>query len=183
VGNATKPNDTAVPQGPDEVRALLKRAQKGDVSTLPAVRVLLRDPTYVRLLGGELAEVVELSFLRAMAKDDLAFQAAARQKLEQLRADLMGAVPSPVERLLAERVAACWLQVQDAEMRYAQAQGDLTLRQGDYHQRRMDAANRRYLAAVKALAVVRRLAVPVLQVNVARKQVNVAAQAAVDPRA
>ncbi len=47
------------------------------------------------------------AFLRAMAKDNLAFQEAARRKLELLRAELLGPSPSPVERVLAERVAAC----------------------------------------------------------------------------
>ncbi len=113
-----------------------------------------------------------------MSEQDIGFQEAVRRKLELLRADLLGPDPTPVERLLVERVAACWLQVQDAELRYAQGQGSLSIRQADYHQRRMDAANRRYLAALKALAVVRKLAVPVLQVNVARRQVNVVAPGA-----
>jgi hypothetical protein len=63
--------------------------------------------------------------------------------------------------------------VQDADVRYAQGQGSLTIKQNDYHQRRMDAAHRRYLSALRTLAVVRKLAVPVLQVNIARKQVNI----------
>jgi hypothetical protein len=72
-------------------------------------------------------------------------------------------------------VVACWLQVQDAEIRFAQNQAKLSIPQADYHQRRMDAAHRRYLSAVKTLALVRKLAVPVLQVNIAKKQVSVAA--------
>jgi hypothetical protein len=69
-------------------------------------------------------------------------------------------------------VAACWLQVQDADIRAARA-NDVSPRQAEFHQRRMDAANRRYLAALKALALVRKLALPALQINVARNQVNV----------
>src|SRR5262249_18691992 len=96
-----------------------------------------------------------------------------------MRAELLGSDPTPVERLLVERVVACWLQVQDAEVRFAQAQGNLSIKQADYYQRRMDGANKRYLAALKALALVRKLALPVLQITVAGKQVNVAAPAAV----
>ena len=96
-----------------------------------------------------------------------------------MRAELLGDNPTPVERLLVERVLACWVQVQDAELRYARNQKDMTFRQGDFHQRRMDATSRRYLAALKALALVRKLAVPALQINLARKQVNVVSPASV----
>jgi hypothetical protein len=81
--------------------------------------------------------------------------------------------------VLVERVVACWLQVQDADVRYAQAK-NLSVTWGECYQRRMDRAHRRYLSAVKALALVRKLAVPVLQVNIARKQVNVAGPVATE---
>jgi hypothetical protein len=93
---------------------------------------------------------------------------------------LAGANPTPVERLLVERVVACWLQVQDADVRYAQGQKELTFAQGEYYQRRMERAHKRYLSALRTLALVRKLAVPVLQVNIAKKQVNVAGAAAPD---
>src|SRR5205085_2151017 len=96
------------------------------------------------------------------------------RKLELLRAELAGPNPTPLERLLVERVVACWLQVQDADVRYAQAMKQATMAWSEFHQRRMDRAHRRYLSALKTLAQVRKLALPVLQVNIARKQVNVA---------
>src|SRR5262245_53031389 len=101
------------------------------------------------------------------------------RKLELLRAELAGPSPSPVERLLVERAVACWLQVQDADVRYAQAQpGGPSTAHNEFLQRRMDRAHRRYLSALRTLALVRKLAVPVLQVNVAHKQqVNVGAAA------
>src|SRR5262245_47520359 len=169
-----KPAEVAVPTAPDELRELLKRAQKGDASTLPVLRKMLQDPHRVDLFGGDLARQAEHSLIEAIAGDNLLFKEALLRKLELLRAELAGPNPTPVERLLVERVVACWLQVQDADVRYAQGQRDCTLAQGDYRQRRMDRAHQRYLSALKALALVRKLAVPVLQVNIARKQVNVA---------
>jgi hypothetical protein len=179
VGDATKADDAPIPRTDEELRAFVEAAQGGDASALPALRKLLRNPAVVRLFGGELAEMAEIAFVKAMAGDNLVFREATVRKLELLRADLLGPDPTPVERLLVERVVACWLQVQDAEIWYAQNAGKLTMPQGDYHQRRMDATNRRYLAALKTLAVVRKLAVPVLQVNIARRQVNVAAPSSV----
>jgi hypothetical protein len=142
---------------------------------------MLENPGAVDLLGGNLASLAQRSFIDALGGKDVGFKAAVEKKLELLRKDLLGENPTPVERLLVARVVACWLQVQDAEIRYAQFAKDLTIRQGDYHQRRMDAAHRRYLSAIKALAQVRKLALPVVQVNIAKKQTNIAAGSVAAP--
>jgi hypothetical protein len=125
------------------------------------------------ILGGELARQAERSLVWPGAGQDLAFREAVLRKLELLREELAGPNPTPVERLLVERAVTCWLQVQFAELRVAQAT-NMTIAQGDYHQRLIDRAHRRYLSALKTLALVRKLALPVLQVNIAKKQVNVA---------
>jgi hypothetical protein len=169
---ATKPADT-IPTGAEEMRKFLKRAQRGDASTLPVLRKMLENPATVDQFGGDLARQAALSLINAAAGEDLAFKEALTRKLELLRAELSGPNPTPLERLLVERIVACWLQVQDADVRYAQAKS-LSLEWGDYYQRRMDRAHKRYLTAIKTLATVRKLALPVLQVNIARKQVNVA---------
>lgn len=150
----------------DEARALLERARAGDRSAVPDVRRILGDPAQVEWLGGDLARQATQSMINAAAGEDLVFREAMTRKLELLREELAGPNPTPVERLLVERVVACWLQVSDADVRYAQAQGSLTVTQGDYHQRRMDRAHRRFLSAVKTLALVRKLALPSLRVNV-----------------
>lgn len=164
-----------IPKTTGEIRALLKRTHAGDESTVPVVRAMLQNPAYVRMFGGDLAAEVIASFARAMAGNNVSFREAVLKKVELLRADLLGDSPTAVERVLVERVVACWLQVQEAELRAAQSQKDATYKQLDFYQRRMDATNRRFLAAVKTLALVRKLAVPALQVNIARKQVNVIA--------
>jgi hypothetical protein len=157
----------------DELMKFLERAQSGDASTLPELRKMLQDPAAIRMLGGELAEQAEQSFIRAASGDNLPFREALTRKLELMRSELSGPNPTPVERLLVERVVACWLQVQDADIRFAQAK-DLSIPWWKCYQLRMDRAHKRYLSALKALALVRKLALPVLQVNIARKQVNVA---------
>jgi hypothetical protein len=167
-----------MPQSPEELHDLVERAQKGDRSTLPALHEVLRDPEAVDMLGGDLARQAERSLIENAAGDDLSFRVALNRKLELLREELGGPAPTPVERLLVERVVACWLQVQDADVRYAQAK-NLSMAWGDYYQRWMDRAHRRYLTAIKTLALVRKLAVPVLQVNIARRQVNVAGSSVV----
>lgn len=171
--NLTKPTDAVIPSGVEEMRALIERAQRGDESTLPVIRKIVERPEGVALLHGDLAVQAEQSLVKVMGGKNLAYREAITRKLEMLRAELLGENPTPVERLLVERAVACWLQVQEADIRYAQNQGTMSFKQADCHERRIDAANRRYLAALKTLALVRKLAVPVLQVNIAKKQVNV----------
>jgi hypothetical protein len=169
----TLPAAEAGPRTKDEILALLKRTQSGDLTALPVVQKMLEDPANLALFGGDLAETVAYAFLKAMGGSDIGFREAVLKKMEMMRAEMLGDKPTPVERILVERVVACWLQVQNADLRAAQGLKEATLRQADFYQRRMDATNRRFLAAVKTLATVRKLAIPALQVNIAKKQVNV----------
>jgi hypothetical protein len=161
-----------VPDSAEELEQILERAERGDASTLPLLRELLQIPGGVEFLGGDLAQTAERSFIRAISADNLKFQAALTRKLEVMRAELAGPNPTPVERLLVERVVICWLQVQDADVRFAQNQDNRAMAQSDHLQRRMDRSHRRYLSAIRTLAVVRKLAVPVLQACATKSSVG-----------
>ena len=77
-----------------------------------------------------------------------------------LKAELAGPAAPPLERLLAERVACCWMQAGQADAAFAGLRGQgLSVAQLDLLQRRQERTQRSYLAAIKALATVRRLAV------------------------
>jgi hypothetical protein len=124
-------------------------------------------------LGGDLAREAQRALIGRCSGTNLLHREALTRKLDLLRAEVAGPTPTPVERLLAERVAACWLHLHHLELLYAQRES-LSVAHGTYFHRAIDRAHARYLAAIKALAQVRRLAVPALQVNIAREQVNVA---------
>jgi hypothetical protein len=88
---------------------------------------------------------------------------------------LLGPQPSPLERLLVERIVACQLQVQFADQQgaaFERAGGRLA--QGESWQKQQERAQRRYLAAMRSPAQVRRLLIPAVQVNIGEHQVNVA---------
>ncbi len=63
---------------------------------------------------------------------------------------------APLERLLVDRVAACWLQLHHADLAAARMH-DETAEGSERMRRRQAAAERRYAGAVEALARVRRL--------------------------
>jgi hypothetical protein len=140
------------------------------VALMPVASVLEQARRNAAHAGRELLVVCEDCAPRLTGRD-LLHKAALVRKLDLLKAELAGPNPTPLERLLVERVVACWLQVQDADMRYAQAKNP-SIEQGDYYQRRMDRAHRRYLSAIRTLATVRKLALPVLQVNLVSAPVN-----------
>jgi hypothetical protein len=154
--------------------AVIHRAQAGDADAVPALQKILdRVPELRTMLGADLERIVEESIIRSLGGDDnLAFREGLKRKLAALRRELEGASPTPIERLLVDRVVACWLQVQEADLRYAQARGQ-TLPQANYVLKRQDSAHRRFLLALRTLEMVRKLALPSLQVNIGANQVNV----------
>jgi hypothetical protein len=166
------PPSKIVPTDAKEVQKLIKRAQQGDEKTLPMLQELLKE-TYLVELCGNIAAHAEQALLRRYSGKDLAVNEGLRRKLDSLRAELAGPTPTPLERLLVERIVTCWLHLHHLEAVYANKES-MTLDLGTYYQRSLSSAQKRYLSAIKTLAVVRKLALPVLQVNIARKQVNVA---------
>jgi hypothetical protein len=104
---------------------------------------------------------------------DIVIQESVRRQLAELRSELEGLNPTPLERLLAERAALCWLNVYRYESIYATSI-DLTLRQAAFQERRIETAHRLFLSALRTLAQIRKLALPAVQVNIAERQVNVA---------
>src|SRR5262245_53393302 len=125
--------------------------------------------------GGDLARQAQLTIIRNLSGENLLLSEAVPRKLDLLRAELAGPNPTPLERLLVERVGTDWLRLHQLELLFAtKERAGMALELATFYQRSITSAQKRYLAAIKALAVVRKLAVPVLQVNIARKQVNVA---------
>jgi hypothetical protein len=157
-----------------EMLALVARASRGDAEALPLLKqVLAGMPRLVELLGGDLPRRVAETVLSRLSAGDQAVEAAVRQKMETLRADLAGEKPTAVEGLLVERVVLTWLRLHDAELNVAGCQGASASKMR-YLESRVEMLNRQYLTAIKSLATVRRLTGPVLigQVNIGVKQRN-----------
>lgn len=151
-----------------QLRELSDRVNSGERSALTELRTALdKYPWMSSVLGGNLAYQAETSLVNAMFDNQIAAKEALQRELEKKRAELSGENPTPIERLLIERVISCWLQVQHADLVVAQSKS-VSHAAGDDNQRRQDRSNRRFLAAVKTLATVRRLALPIyVDVNVA----------------
>ncbi len=170
------PKGTPAPSNGSVSMDLFDRAIKGDESCRGELKALLDDPEGGPLtisLFGDPPTFAQRSVIDGAAGKNLLVKGALQRRMKTLRAELEGPNPTPIERLLAERAAFCWLVVWRYEEHLASA-NELTFKQGDYHQRRIDAAHRRFLSSVRTLATVRKLALPALQINIGENQVNVA---------
>jgi hypothetical protein len=166
----------AMPTGP-ELEKLAEKARRGDNGALAEIRRALagRAERLIQLGSGDLARGVESLAIASLAGEDQLFRDGVRAKMDLLRAELGGPQPSPIERLLAERAALCWLDCHGADL-VAEVEGrkGMDAKARDYHDRRRERAHRRYLSALKTLAQIRKLALPAIQVNIGGQQVNVA---------
>ena len=156
-----------------KIRGLIRQAESGDEIALKEVcEILTAYP--VLNVAWDLAETIERMWIDAtLSNNSRVGKEMLKAKLAELKQELAGPSASPIERLLAERVAVCWLQVQNADGAYLNQWETSTPAQVEHLQKTQDRAHRRFLSAIKTLAQVRRLCVPVLQVNVGEKQVNV----------
>jgi hypothetical protein len=163
----------------NELRLLVAQAHEGDEEVPRRIRRALEEaPDSAQILSNILAKRAERLFVKKLCGDDLLLGEALSLQLQEMRKQVAGPDPSsPLERLLAERVVACWLQLQQAEAAYAASLGELATSQEEYHQRRLDRLHRRYLSAIRSLAQVRKLLAPtVTQINLAQQQVNMIAK-------
>jgi hypothetical protein len=125
--------------------------------------------------GKDLAQTARRSLVKsAGGEKNLLVEEVYDRQLTAMAQDLAGLSPSPLERLLVERIVLCWLHLYYAEAIYVQNMQELSLRQAEFHQQRITKAYHRYLSAMRTLAQVRRLGVPAIQVHSGEQQVNVA---------
>ena len=152
---------------------VLQRAQRGDQKAVVELERLIDTKPDLWNGLGDLARQATWAWLELISGGIRPLSEATAREMNALRLELAGPSPTPLERLLADRVVLCWLQVHHADMACARAEG-LSIQRGDYYQRRQERAQRRYLSAIRSLACVRRLLLPGVQVNIAAPQVNVA---------
>jgi hypothetical protein len=156
-----QPNDGAYS---DEIRVLLDRAQRGDQTVLPALKELLDERPELWREFGNLAWHAEQALLNLASGKSLLAREAIGRKLAELRSELAGATPPPLEKLLVDRIVLCWLHVHLAELDVAglDQKGQLRGAPGREAQQRLDRAHHRFLSSIKQLTTVRKLLQPSL---------------------
>ena len=127
----------------------------------------------VKKYGGQMADnVIEL--IVAQTTDDPVRQEALRRHAAMVRDELAGPAPTAVEKVLAERIAVCYLDAYYADLLvYGDEEEDegTTVLAAEYYQRRQDRAHRRYMNAIEELARVRRMETASIRERVERLRV------------
>ena len=155
--------DARRPHDVDRLAELVQRAQQGDVTALPLLREALEADPSLWQEYGDLAAQAQEAWLQLLAGTDYLLAESVRLKLGALRQELSAEGASPLEKLLIERVVACWLQTCYSDSVYAQAKGPASTPSVRQElMKRQDSSQRRYLAAIKQLALVRKLLKPAL---------------------
>jgi len=147
---------------PEEIKILLERAARGDISALPELRKTFDEYPELAQKFGDLVEQAKLSLLDLVAGTNFVAWEAMSRAATGLRDRLVATANSEQERLLIDRIMISWMEVYYCDMDLASR---LKKSPGDHlgnraAQQRLDRAHFRYLSAVKALATLQKLLKP-----------------------
>lgn len=144
-----------------------------EASHAEAVQYLEAHPA-VRDQLGDLARQARAALASALAPKNAAQRYSVEHAARKLAADVAGDAPTPLERLLAERIATAWLELHMLDLVVARETqpglGPLTPDALEAADHRRGRAHKRYLAAIHELALVRRLLVPPVRVHIDQRR-------------
>ena len=163
-----------------ELKAVSEEAEAGDRNARKRLRQLVRSSSpQVIAEASDFVGRAERMLANTISAGQPLMQEAIQERMRQMRSEIAGENPTPLERLLAERVVAGWLLVEVLEglisAQYHRNAGKSACVPPGYilqMSRILESATRRYLAAIRELVRVRKLqaGAPPVQVNT---QVNV----------
>ena len=135
---------------------LIDRARQGDATVLPELRKLFdRDPT-IWQQAGDLGRRTEAAWVNLIAGTDVTLAESLGRQLAEMKLELGGSDSTPLERLLIERIAICWLAAMYSDLTYAEGT-EVSLGQAGFLLRRQTVNHERLNSALKTLAQVRKL--------------------------
>ncbi len=166
----------------DELRELSQRAEAGDAEAKKELKRAVRESTpEVIARASDVGRRAQHALIRTAAGGDPLTEHALSGRLDMMREEVAGPNPTPLEALLTERVAACWMLVEVFEVLMAaqlslEGKHRVSMSFLKHMLKWQESAHCRYLAAIKSLAQVRRLQnnTPGVQFNT---QINVSPEA------
>jgi hypothetical protein len=144
------------PEPAARLREVVEKANLGDQVALVELRAMLDTFPQIWRHCGNLAKAAELAWINLFAGDDALQRETVQRYLAAMKAELLGAKPTVVERLLADEICLSYLAKHHAEQ--AAAYPDkASVAQAAFRVRRLEITHRRFLRAVKLLAQIRAL--------------------------
>ena len=172
MNDLAKPTKKLTDEDRTRLTTLANKAQKGDRKALAEASEMLTEHQLWHVVG-DMGRYAQEAWLDATAGSNPLARKALEEQLRELRNGLRDAGDSPLERVLIDRLVACWLQANYADWQHGALikKGSYTFAEGRYNEERQDRAHRRLLQAAKTLATVRRLLAPAVQINVGQNQI------------
>lgn len=137
-----------------ELQKLTKLANAGDADALTQLcRVLDANPQVWQEIG-DLAKHAQFSIVKAICNGNQLIAESVKRKADELRRDLSGENPSPLEKLAIERVVATFLEMQFVDIKHPADSGQ-NLPTARYVVQLKVGVQKRFDSALKSLLLIR----------------------------
>lgn len=147
-------SSTTEPLISERLRSLVEETRQGDASALLKLRTLLDEHPEIWRHAGDLSALVENTWIDVLAATNPLGVESLKRSMAEMRAELAGESPTPLERMLVDLALSSWLALKHAECMAAD-QSDGPAKLVRRRQQRVLEAHRRHLGAIKTLAEVR----------------------------
>jgi len=138
----------------EEFDELVFRAAGGNEEAVTDLREALRaNPACYQLLG-DLARHIQVCLVKLVTRDVIVAREALNLKIDELRESLLGADPSPLERLIVGEILASWLDLSFQRISHSQEPPTETI--AKRREQRLERAQKRHLKAVATLNEIQR---------------------------
>ena len=139
-----------------DLQALVAQARAGDVEVLPALRQMLASQPQIWQQCADLGGNELRRWIERLSQGDPLAEESLLLKIQEMKIEVGGCAPTPLDALLVDRILVCWLQLQQADGLASQIDGMLP-KLATLILRRQKHAHRQFLTAVQTLAIVWRL--------------------------
>jgi hypothetical protein len=160
MANETATDAPAQAEAIAELRSLVARAKNGDRAVLPLLRQVLDENRCLWRLPGDVAVQAQAAWVKLIAGPNIHLRECVVRRVNELKGELAGQSPIPVESLLIERVVMAWLQLAYIEAREAQF-AEPNIKWAEFNLKRQAQAERQFRAAIDALETVRKATRPI----------------------
>ena len=138
----------------DELQLLVAKGKAGDTGVVPRIRAIFDRYPRVCEAYGDLDRHVVVGWVEILAGGDLLVEEAILKRAANLRAELEGEAPTPIESLLIGAVVTTWLEMSRAQVTLKGTRPGETSRSTSCA-KLADSATKRHLQAIKTLTTVR----------------------------
>ena len=141
-----------------ELTELVEAAKRNDHEAVPKIKTLLDENPEIWKRLGDLASHTECHWIDLLAGDDEFIRESLIRRVKELHKEILQeGPPTPLERLLRERIVTGWLMTRYFDLAIAQAAEGTRASHVRYLQQQLDKSQRRHNAAIKSLAELRKL--------------------------